>query len=100
MKKHKWELSDDLLTLIIYLFDKEKERFNLAKAAISIGTTEDSLKLRIRNFIAIATKNAKGAKNYAKQSEKVFNLFAKKDEPAIAKEITKKSVLKFYSENK
>ncbi|HTA61368.1 MAG TPA: hypothetical protein VK835_02885 [Bacteroidia bacterium] len=97
LNRHRWTISDDILTYIIFRFDKEGTRFNKEKAAKAIGTSEASLSARIRNFLAVETDKTQGAHHYAEMTKRVHHKYSEaNDENKIASNITKTDVLEFY----
>jgi len=78
MKKHIWKIEDDLF-LIDYLmkYYKIKDWNDLLKSASrEIGTSHNSVKMRISNFIHLL--GGKGLENYADISKEAIQISIKK----------------------
>lgn len=80
MKNKKWLIEDDLHVIEMILSNYKTRDFNEIIKSISkdIGTTQDSVKMRIKNYISILTDGEKGLHNYAEESLKAINLSLKK----------------------
>tara|TARA_B110000483_G_C17730747_1_gene364600 strand:- start:92 stop:367 length:276 start_codon:yes stop_codon:yes gene_type:complete len=80
MKKKNWSIEDD-----IYVIDtimnkyKSHEWGDIIKSiAKEIEAPQNSVKMRIKNYVAILTDGESGFGNYAKDSKKAIDLSLKK----------------------
>ena len=80
MKKKNWSTEDD-----IYVIDtimnkyKSHEWGDLIKSiANKIGAPQNSVKMRINNYVAILTDGERGLGNYSEDSKKAIDISLKK----------------------
>lgn len=95
--QHKWKKDDDIIALWLYkkLYEIGKAKVNnphIREAAEAIGTSSESLVMRLHNFASINQKG-KGLRNAAELSRKVNDeFFHAKSRLQSAAEIAAKNI--------
>jgi hypothetical protein len=68
--RHSWTESEDIAAFYLQKFGVNKLPYPLPEVAESLGLPIGTLKMRMRNFKALMGSG--GLRNYAKQSERIF----------------------------
>lgn len=79
--RHRWSEGDDMVAFYLQRHGCARLPYTIAEIARRLGMSQDSLKMRGRNFDALTHGSALG--NVAKQSRQVYEAHRERDEPEL-----------------